>query len=112
MGKIKQRDIVLINFSPAKDFEQKGIRPAIVISGDAFHNSNLVIVCPLTSTIKNYKGNLLISPSQINGLKEKSEVMISQIRAVSTSRINKVFGQISDAELRQILEGFDLLCNR
>ncbi|ALS36103.1 growth inhibitor PemK [Enterococcus rotai] len=48
---IKQRDIVIIDFEPSKGSEIKKRRPALVMSRDEYNlSSNLIIVCPITST--------------------------------------------------------------
>ena len=45
----KQKDIVLLDFTPTKGHEQKGYRLAIVISNDTFNkNTKMVILCPIT----------------------------------------------------------------
>ncbi|SER86659.1 PemK-like, MazF-like toxin of type II toxin-antitoxin system [Isobaculum melis] len=50
---IKQGDIVTINFDPSKGSEIKKRRLALVISRDEYNlSSNLIIVCPITSTQK------------------------------------------------------------
>lgn len=51
--KPKQRDIVFIDFDPAKGFEIKKRRPALIMSRDEYNkSSNMIIVCPLTTTSK------------------------------------------------------------
>ncbi|WP_086315716.1 type II toxin-antitoxin system PemK/MazF family toxin [Enterococcus sp. 7F3_DIV0205] len=52
---IKQRDIVTIDFEPAKGSEIKKRRPALVMSRDEYNlSSNLITVCPITSTKSNH----------------------------------------------------------
>ena len=42
---------LLLTFDPQAGHEQKGRRPAIVISNDLFQqNTGVAIVCPITST--------------------------------------------------------------
>ncbi|HYC34700.1 MAG TPA: type II toxin-antitoxin system PemK/MazF family toxin [Candidatus Paceibacterota bacterium] len=112
MGEIKQKDIVIVNFSLTEGREQKGVRPALVISGNPFNVSDVVIVCPITSQIKKFAGNLLLTPNSANGLKKLSEVLIGQIRAISIKRINKRIGSVGDKELAAVFEGLDLLLDR
>ena len=45
-----QGDIVYLDFNPTKGHEQKGKRPAIVISNNVFNkNTKMAMVCPITS---------------------------------------------------------------
>ena len=53
MNSIKQGPIIYIDFDPSKGSEIKKRRPAVVISRDEYSlSSNLIIVCPITSTDK------------------------------------------------------------
>jgi mRNA interferase MazF len=50
---VKQGSVVWLNFDPQIGHEQKGRRPALVVSNETFNNfSNLAIVCPITNTNK------------------------------------------------------------
>ncbi len=50
MVKLKQGDIIKLNFNP-----QAGYRPALVVSNDVFHQkTNLVIVCPISNTSNDF----------------------------------------------------------
>lgn len=50
----KQGDIIKLNFDPQAGHEQKGRRPAIVISNKSFNNftRKAAMVCPITNTDK------------------------------------------------------------
>ena len=48
---MKQGQIIRINFSPQSGHEQRGTRPALVVSNDFFNEkTNMTIVCPITNT--------------------------------------------------------------
>ena len=48
-----QGDIVYLDFDPQKGHEQKGRRPALVVSNNTFNNfTKAAIVCPITNTNK------------------------------------------------------------
>lgn len=47
----RQGDLVTLNFDPQSGHEQKGRRPALVISKDAFNKgTGMAICCPITNT--------------------------------------------------------------
>ena len=51
----KQGDIVFLDFNPTIGHEQKGFRPAVVISNNIFNiNTKMVMVCPITSNKKEF----------------------------------------------------------
>lgn len=48
---VKQGQIIKINFNPQAGHEQRGCRPALVVSNDFFNQkTNMTIVCPITNT--------------------------------------------------------------
>ena len=48
---VKQGQIIKINFNPQSGHEQRGCRPALVVSNDFFNQkTNMTIVCPITNT--------------------------------------------------------------
>ena len=75
----KQGDIVFLDFTPTKGHEQKGYRPAIVISNDTFNkNTKMVILCPITSNEKEFPTHYLLQ----NSKKIKGSVLCEHIRSI------------------------------
>lgn len=105
---MKQGEIWFADLNPAKGSEQAGYRPVVIVSGNlANDNLKTVICCPLTTQIKNYKGNVILKPNQLNKLKQPSEVITFHIRSISKERLIKKTGKISEDELIQIKKCFD-----
>lgn len=101
---MKQGEIWMANLDPTIDSEQKGTRPVVIISGNAMNdNLGLVIVCPISSKIKNFIGDIILEPSIENGLIYKSEILIFQVRTISKNRLISKTGHLSDSELYQII---------
>lgn len=100
---MKQGDIWQVYFDPVKGSEQAGNRPAVIISGNTLNiNLNVVVVCPITTSVHNYEGNPVLEPSQENGLLKTSEIMVFHIRSLSKDRFKRKIGVISSAELQKI----------
>lgn len=98
---MKQGEIWYANLDPTKGSEQAGFRPVLIISGNLLNKYlNTVIVVPLTTKIKNYKGNPILIPTTKNGLKQESEVLIFHIRSVSKDRLIEKSGDIEVEELK------------
>lgn len=101
---MRKGEIYEVFLDPIKGSEQAGRRPAVIISGDlANKNLNTVIVCPMTSKLKNYHENLILVPNKRNGLTKKSEVMTIHIRSISKQRLNKKLGDLTTAEIEKII---------
>ncbi|MDP2686255.1 MAG: type II toxin-antitoxin system PemK/MazF family toxin [Aequorivita sp.] len=100
---MKQGEIWNVYFDPIKGSEQAGNRPAVIISGQAMNNNlGVIIVCPITSSVKNFKGNPILEPTEDNGLLHVSEIMVFHIRAVSKLRFKKRIGFVSEKQLELI----------
>lgn len=105
---MKQREIWLTNLNPIKGSEQAGVRPVVIISGDLLNTHlSVVIACPLTSKIKGYKGNVILTPSAYNGLTKESEILTFHIRSISKERLYKRVGIITIEELKVIKSTLD-----
>jgi mRNA interferase MazF len=98
---VRQGEIWFANLNPAKGREQAGFRPVVIVSGNLLNELlPVVIVMPLTSKIKRYKGNPILKPTKSNGLKSVSEMLVFHIRSVSKDRLVEKIGNINDNELQ------------
>lgn len=103
---MKQGEIWQIDLNPVKGSEQAGRRPVVIISGNLLNKYlDVVIVCPLTSSIKHYKGNVVLHPNPKNKLKVISEVLTFHVRSVSKDRLHQKVGHIETEELNIIKQG-------
>jgi mRNA interferase MazF len=78
-------------------------RPAVIISGNLMNQYlNVVIVCPLTTSVKNYKGKVVLSPNGDNNLNKPSEILTFHVRSVAKDRLTIRMGRISNLELTKV----------
>jgi mRNA interferase MazF len=105
---MKQGELWFANLNPVVGSDQAGMRPLLIISGNLLNTYlNVVICCPLSTKIKNYKGNIILNPNTENNLSETSEVLTFHIRSVSKDRFVKKIGKVSWEELRLVKKCFD-----
>jgi mRNA interferase MazF len=93
----KQGDIIVITFDPQSGHEQKGRRPAFVVSKHLFNRSTgLAIVCPITNTERGFPFHIPIpKDSKLTGF-----IMVEQVKSVDfRARRAKRIEQHSDDEL-------------
>ena len=75
----RQADLIWLDFSPQTGHEQKGRRPALVVSNDFFNQrTGLILVCPVTSARHDYP--LHVPLDDTGGI--KGYVMVEQVRSV------------------------------
>jgi mRNA interferase MazF len=102
---MKKGEIWMEELNPVKGSEQSGQRPVIIVSGNALNDHfDLVITCPLSSKVKNFPGNIILQPDNINGIKEKSEILVFQIRTISKQRLKVKLGNIGKEDMSRLEE--------
>lgn len=75
----RKGDFVLLTFDPQAGHEQKGRRPALVISNTLFNqHTGLSIVCPITNTDRNFPFHVEVpKSSSLSGY-----IMVEQVKSV------------------------------
>jgi len=75
----RKGDFVTLSFDPQAGHEQKGRRPALVVSNDLFNeHTGLVIVCPITNTDRGFPFHLAVPrDASVTGF-----VMVEQVKSV------------------------------
>ena len=71
-------DLVWVNFNSSDGHEQKGLRPALVLSPILYNEkSGLCLICPVTSKEKGYPFEVCLSSQSVGGV-----VLVDQIRSL------------------------------
>jgi mRNA interferase MazF len=97
---MRQGEIWYADLNPTEGSEQTGTRPVVILSGNLMNEHfSLVVVVPLTTQIKRFKGNPVLIPNSKNGLSKESEILIFHIRSISKKRLAKKIGSIERHEL-------------
>jgi mRNA interferase MazF len=98
-----QGEIWYASLDSTEGSEQAGFRPVLIVSGNLANEfAPVVLCCPITTKIKNYKGNPILDPNKQNGLKQKSEVMVIHLRSLSKNRLKQQIGTVDVKEIKQI----------
>ena len=95
----EQGDIVYLDFDPQSGHEQKGRRPALVISNNLFNRvSSLTMVCPITHTDRGHPfhlrldertrtdGVILCDQARMLDLNSRMPPLWSALRRISPQR--------------------------
>lgn len=101
----KQGDFVVVSFDPQSGHEQKGRRPALVVSNTLFNkHTGLAMVCPITNTQRNFPFHVALpSGGNLNGY-----IMVEQIKSVDyASRRAKMVAKAPQAVLDEVLSILD-----
>jgi mRNA interferase MazF len=105
MARILRGEIRWADLNPTRGHEQAGERPVLILSHDVFNErSGTVIAMALTSQ-EPRAGFPLTLELRTAKLPQRSWVKTGQIRPLSTERIGRRLGRLTDEELAAVLEG-------
>ena len=101
----QQGDFIALTFDPQSGHEQKGRRPAFVVSKDLFNRrTGLAIVCPVTNTGREYPFHVPVPA----GGKLTGFIMVEQVKSVDyRSRKAKRIEQVNEELLEEVLSILD-----
>ncbi len=78
-------------------------RPHLVVQSDALlHDGPSVVLCPLTSDLRDMAFRIRLEPHAANGLAATSDVMIDKLAALPLSRTRRVIGHVTELEALEI----------
>ena len=78
-------------------------RPALILQDDAFDATASITVCPLTThAVDAPLMRLPIDPSERNGLRASSQLMIDKITTVSKKTLETRAGRLSDEDIVRV----------
>ena len=97
-------DIVWLNFNPQSGHEQKGKRPAVVVSPKEYNEkTGLGLFCPITSQIKDYPFEVKIESKNVTGVVLSDQIKsfdwktrkIEFIMKETPQKVSEILGKIS-----------------
>jgi mRNA interferase MazF len=75
-------------------------RPALVIQSDLFNALGSVTVLPVTSELRNAPlMRIALDPSNANGLRKKSQIMIDKTQTVPREKVGSTIGRVDPETL-------------
>ena len=100
----EQGDIVYLDFDPQAGHEQKGRRPALVVSNNLFNRvSSLTMICPITHTDRDHPFHIRLDSST----KTAGVIMCDQARMLDLNSRRAAFEEKAPAEI--VAEAVDLI---
>lgn len=101
----KKGEFISVTFDPQSGHEQKVRRPALVVSNTLFNETTgLAIVCPLTTTQRDYPFHVAVIKNPI----VKGFVMVEQVKSIDYgARRARFIGNASIELLDEVLSILD-----
>ena len=101
----RKGDFVALTFDPQSGHEQRGRRPALVVSNDLFNkHTGLCIACPVTNARRDYPFHVSIP----EGEAATGVVMVEQVKSIDFRARNvKRIGRAPESVLHEVLSLLD-----
>lgn len=77
-------------------------RPALVVQSDLLTDLSSVVLCPVTSDIRDASFRVIVEPNPANGLRVLSQVMVDKISTLPRNTISEPFGRLDDERMKVV----------
>jgi len=96
-------EVWMVGLDPTKGHEQRGKRPALVISTNRLNRSaaGLLVVLPMTSKNKGVPLHICIEKPE-GGVTTTSYAMTEMVRSISKERLGKRMGSVSNTTMNEV----------
>ena len=75
-------------------------RPALVVQSDLFAEHPSVTLLPVTSELRDTPlFRVLIEPTETNGLRKPSQVMVDKVQTISREKLGEIFGRVTGEDM-------------
>ena len=107
---MKRGEIYWADLTPRSGSEQQGRRPVIVLSHDAFNQTqgwrSIIVVPVSTSSVQAKRGlTAVLLPQGAGGLKQESVALCHQVTTLDRAKLSQRIGELTPDQLRQVEAG-------
>ena len=87
------------------------VRPVVVVQTDLLNGVHpSTVVCPITTKVQREAEILRIHLTKAtSGLREESDILTDQIRAIDNRRFRKHLGELTDPQKEKLLESLRII---
>ncbi len=77
-------------------------RPALIIQSDLLEGLQSVVLCPITSELRDATFRVTVEPNPANGLHVLSQVMADKISTLPRNKLSEPFGRLDDDRMKAV----------
>jgi mRNA interferase MazF len=77
-------------------------RPALVIQSDLLTDLKSVVLCPVTSDLRNAAFRVTVEPNPANGLRTLSQVMVDKLATLPRTKISEPMGRLDEERMKTV----------
>lgn len=102
--KIRQFEIWMADLNPRMGTEPGKVRPVVIVQTDLLNGLHpSTIICPITTNVHAEATLLRVHlRKRDDGLKEDSDIMIDQLRAIDNRRLVKRLGKLDRSKIERL----------
>lgn len=110
MARVLRGEVRWADLNPVRGHEQAGERPVLVLSHDVFNERSGTVIAVAVTSQEPRAGYPLTVELTSAKLPKRSWVKTGQIRTLSTERVGRRLGHVSEEELAHVIDGlFELI---
>lgn len=110
MARVLRGEVRWADLNPVRGHEQAGERPVLVLSHDVFNERSGTVIAVAVTGQEPRAGYPLTVELSSPKLPKRSWVKTGQIRTLSTERVGRRLGRVSEEELAHVIDGlFELI---
>ena len=91
---------LLVTVSLQGDFGKP--RPALVVQSDLLSELPTLLLCPITSELRDAEFRVQVLPTPTNGLREVSQVMVDKVSTLPRGKVGAAFGRLEQDRLKEV----------
>lgn len=84
----------LVNVSLQGDYGKP--RPALIIQSDLLMDLESIVLCPVTSDLRNAKFRVTVEPTVVNGLRMLPQIMVDKLSTLPRSKVSELFDRLKE----------------
>jgi mRNA interferase MazF len=111
MMKFKQFDIWIADLEAKRGTESGKVRSVLIVQTDLLDNEHSsTIICPITTKVAEGSELLRVHIKKvISNLKEESDIMIDQVRAIDNRKLLNKAGSLTKDLQRKVMENLKIV---
>jgi mRNA interferase MazF len=95
---VKRGDLVTVSLQG--DYGKP--RPALVVQSNLLTDLESIVICPITSAIRDAAFRVTIEPDNANGLRLLSQVMVDKPSTVPRLKVSAPIGRLDDERMKAV----------
>src|SRR3546814_15632301 len=95
---VKRGDIVAVSLQG----DYGNPRPALIVQSNLLADLESLVICPITSAVRDAALRIPVEPHNDNGLRVLSQVMVDKPSNLPPSTISEPFGRVNDDRMKDV----------